>query len=72
MVLSRGLPASPASAARQVGPRDEAGWLERFHRGDRATLEDCYREQFATVDRAIAPVLRGGDRETAIHEVSPA
>ena len=69
MVLSRGLRASPASAARQVGPRDEAGWLERFHRGDRATLEDCYREQFATVDRAIAPVLRGADRETAIHEV---
>ena len=32
-------------------------------------LEDCYREQFAAVDRAIAPVLQGADRETAIHEV---
>ena len=69
MVLSRGLRASSASAARPVGARDDAGWLARFHRGDRAILEDCYREQFATVDARVAPLLRGADRETAIHEV---
>ena len=69
MVLSRGLRASSASAVRPAGARDDAGWLARFHRGDRKVMEDCYREQFETVARAVAPLLQGADRETAIHEV---
>ena len=44
-------------------------WLERFHRGDRASMESCYREHFATVERAIGSLLTGADRETVIHEL---
>ncbi len=44
-------------------------WLALFHAGDRATLEACYREHFATVERAIGPILGGADRETVIHEL---
>src|SRR5688572_21936801 len=44
-------------------------WLDRFHGGERAVLADCYREHYATVDRAIGRILRGADKETAIHEV---
>lgn len=43
-------------------------WLERFHRGDRAVLSDCYREHFQTVARAVGSVLDGVDRENAIHD----
>ena len=52
---------------------DRAGsddaWLALFHRGDRRTLEDCYREQFEVVDAAVGRLLRGADRETVVHEV---
>lgn len=52
------------------GPTSPDGaWLERFHRGDRLTLEGCYREHFATVERAIGSRLGAADRETAIHEL---
>ena len=44
-------------------------WLTRFHQGERAVLEECYRDHFATVDRAVARVLAGADRETVVHEV---
>ena len=47
----------------------EAEWLARFHRGDRRTIEECYRSHFATVERATRPILDSGDRETVIHEV---
>ncbi len=53
------LPASP--------PASE--WLQLFHRGDRATLEGCYRDHFAKVERAIGPILNAADRETVIHEL---
>jgi RNA polymerase sigma-70 factor (ECF subfamily) len=69
MVLSRGLRAPSSPALPHAGSRDDAGWLARFHRGDRSVLEDCYREQFGVVERAIEPYLQGADRETAIHEV---
>lgn len=49
-------------------PAAEA-WLARFHGGDRRTLEVCYREHFATVERAIGSLLGAADRETAIHEL---
>lgn len=44
-------------------------WVERFHRGDRSVLEACYREHYATVDRAAGAILSGADRETAVHDV---
>jgi RNA polymerase sigma-70 factor, ECF subfamily len=44
-------------------------WLQSFYRGDRDTLEVCYREHFAAVEAAVAAVLRGPDRETVVQEV---
>jgi RNA polymerase sigma-70 factor, ECF subfamily len=44
-------------------------WLASFHRGERTTLEQCYREHFATVSRGIGSLLGGADRETVIHEL---
>jgi RNA polymerase sigma-70 factor (ECF subfamily) len=48
---------------------DERAWLGAFHRGDRATLEQCYREHFSTVTRAVGGYLKGADAETVVHEV---
>lgn len=47
----------------------DAAWLEAFHAGARSVIETCYREHFATVERAIGEILRGADRETVVHEV---
>src|SRR5215213_6174074 len=44
-------------------------WLRRFHDGDRTTLEEVYRQHFATVGRAVGPVLGAADRETVVHEI---
>jgi RNA polymerase sigma-70 factor (ECF subfamily) len=44
-------------------------WLDRFHAGERDTLELIYRRHFHTVEGAVGGVLGGADRETAIHEV---
>ena len=44
-------------------------WLERFHRGDRAVLEGCYRDHFAIVVGAIGGILSPVDRETVVHEL---
>jgi len=51
----------------ETTPEDD--WLASFHRGDRAALEHCYRDHFATVTRAIGSLLGGADRETVIHEL---
>ena len=59
-----GLPQATGPA----GPAD-AAWLEAFHAGARPVMENCYRDHFATVDRAIGQILGGADRETVIHEV---
>jgi RNA polymerase sigma-70 factor, ECF subfamily len=69
MSLSRGLslPSSNLPTA-SVSSSDER-WLDEFHRGERSLLEWCYREHFATVQRAIGSLLGEADRETAIHEV---
>ena len=32
-------------------------------------MEHCYREHFATVERAVGSLLEAADRETLIHEV---
>jgi RNA polymerase sigma-70 factor (ECF subfamily) len=44
-------------------------WLASFHEGIRHVLEQFYRDHYATVDRAVARVLQGADRETVVHEV---
>ena len=51
------------------GTGEDSAWLDRFHRGDRRTLEDCYRQHFATVERAARTVLTRDEAETIIHEV---
>lgn len=44
-------------------------WLARFHAGDRATLEACYRDAFPRVAAAAGRVLGTVDAETVTHEV---
>jgi RNA polymerase sigma-70 factor (ECF subfamily) len=44
-------------------------WLQDFHLGRRSVLEQCYRDLYATVQRAVGRVLSGADQETVIHEV---
>jgi RNA polymerase sigma-70 factor (ECF subfamily) len=48
---------------------DTGRWLADFHAGHRPVLEQCYREHFGTVQRAVGRVLSGADQETVIHEV---
>lgn len=50
-------------------PAEDDDWLAQFHAGHARVLEACYREQFATVERAVGRVLRGADKETVVHEV---
>ena len=73
MTLPGGAPSpkSPGLADRGDDQAPPAGgrWLELFHGGDRSTLEGCYRQHFATVERAMGSMLGAADRETAIHEV---
>ncbi len=45
------------------------GWLADFHAGDRATLEQCYRDHHRAVIRAVARFLASADAETVTHEV---
>ena len=48
---------------------DDTNWLDRFHAGERALLEECYRNYFRVVETAVGQVLRGADKETVIHDV---
>lgn len=48
---------------------DDSAWIASFHNGDRNAIEECYRNHFATVDRAVRHILDGADRETIIHDV---
>jgi RNA polymerase sigma-70 factor (ECF subfamily) len=48
---------------------DADRWLADFHAGHRPVLEQCYREHYGTVQRAVGRVLSGADQETVIHEV---
>jgi RNA polymerase sigma-70 factor (ECF subfamily) len=59
----------PRPSALPEGTAEDTAWLDRFHRGDRRTLEDCYRQHFATVERAARTVLTRDEAETIIHEV---
>lgn len=47
----------------------ENQWVARFHAGDRAILEACYREHFSLVTRTVGTVLSGADKETVVHDV---
>jgi RNA polymerase sigma-70 factor, ECF subfamily len=44
-------------------------WLERFHAGDRAVLDEVYRGHVDVVHRSAGGVLDGADLETVVHEV---
>ena len=44
-------------------------WLDRFHAGERAVLEQCYRDHFAKALAAATRILSGIDAETVTHEV---
>jgi RNA polymerase sigma-70 factor (ECF subfamily) len=50
-------------------PPEPVGWLERFHAGDRAVLDEVYRGYLDTVYRSAGRVLGGADLETVVHEV---
>jgi RNA polymerase sigma-70 factor (ECF subfamily) len=43
-------------------------WLDAFHAGDKAVLEQCYRDHYAKVARAVGRVLGECDAETVTHE----
>ena len=47
---------------------EDAG-VAAFHAGDRATLERCYRENFAVVLASAARIVGAVDAETVCHEV---
>ena len=53
----------------QRSSRPDDVWLEAFHGGERACMEECYRTHVASVDQAVGAILKGADRETVIHEV---
>ena len=68
--MRTGLP--PQTYTADLEPTEEVyaqQWLERFHAGDRATLEACYREQFAAIKRSMGSIVEGADREAVIHEL---
>jgi RNA polymerase sigma-70 factor (ECF subfamily) len=44
-------------------------WLSGFHSGDRAVLEQCYRDHYRTVAAAASRLLSSVDAETVTHEV---
>jgi RNA polymerase sigma-70 factor, ECF subfamily len=44
-------------------------WVERFHAGERALLEECYREHVSAVLAAATRLLSRVDAETVTHEV---
>jgi RNA polymerase sigma-70 factor, ECF subfamily len=50
-------------------PSGTETWLADFHAGDRSLLEQCYRDHYRTVVRAVGRLLMGADAETVTHEV---
>jgi RNA polymerase sigma-70 factor (ECF subfamily) len=47
----------------------EDAWLSRFHAGERAAMEQVYREHFDVVRQAIGHILDGANRDTVVHEL---
>jgi RNA polymerase sigma-70 factor, ECF subfamily len=52
-----------------MGGDDETSWLASFHAGERAVLEQVYRDCFKVVSAATGRILREVDAETVTHEV---
>ena len=52
-----------------MAPVPEDRWLAALHDGERAVVEQCYREHYGTVAAAIARILTEADTETVTHEV---
>src|SRR5262245_46256617 len=55
-----------------VAPIDEeetADWVRAFHAGEPRTMAGCYRDHFEVVERSVAAVLVGADKETVVQEV---
>ena len=67
-VRSQVWPASSYAADAEI-PEARASWLERFHAGDRAVLDEVYRAHVDAVHRSAGGVLGGADLETVVHEV---
>jgi RNA polymerase sigma-70 factor (ECF subfamily) len=44
-------------------------WLKLFHAGEHEAIEECYREHFDTVARAVGEFVTGADQETLIHDI---
>jgi len=61
-------PAPSEAAPGYDAPREDR-WLTEFHAGDRSCLERCYRDHLPTVERVVAAIVAGADRETLVHEV---
>jgi RNA polymerase sigma-70 factor (ECF subfamily) len=57
------------SLAMAFSERAEESHLAAFHAGDRAILEQCYRDHYATVAAAAGRILQRVDAETVTHEV---
>jgi RNA polymerase sigma-70 factor (ECF subfamily) len=57
------------AAAAMTAQPDTLQWLNRFHAGDRAAMEECYRDYYQVVEAAVRGMLREADKETVIHEV---
>lgn len=44
-------------------------WLRRFHDGERAVMEEMYRDHYDVVSRAVGRIVGGADQETLVHEL---
>ena len=49
--------------------RESETWIQQFHAGSRAVIDELYRAHFERVAQAVGSVLDGADKETTIHEV---
>jgi RNA polymerase sigma-70 factor (ECF subfamily) len=67
-VRSQVWPAGSYAANAEI-PQARGRWLEGFHAGDRAVLEEVYRAHVDAVHRSAGGVLGGADLETVVHEV---
>jgi RNA polymerase sigma-70 factor (ECF subfamily) len=61
--------AKALSATSVMDAASDQRWLADFHSGDRAVLEQCYRDHCPGVMRTVGRLLTGADTETVTHEV---
>ena len=67
-VRSQVWPAGSYATSPEI-PDAPTTWLEGFHAGDRAVLDEVYRAHVDAVHRSAGGVLGGADLETVVHEV---